>query len=195
MRLRTDKGDVGFTNLLLGQVIGKVGNHDLGLGRNAVSRGATLPALTSSTGLGLGMLALPVGGGLVSDVLQSLALRGSSALKVLSGSGALLEVLLVLGKCQLLFHILVDTRQLTSLPRPPRARPPRPRPARPRPRVDWRRRVPSPPEPSALAPSPFSFDSGLRASWTETLRSRISLPESSAMARSASLGVERSTKA
>jgi hypothetical protein len=41
--------------LLLGQVVGQVGNHDLGLGGNAISRGATLTALTLSA-LGLGSL-------------------------------------------------------------------------------------------------------------------------------------------
>lgn len=81
-------------------------------------------------------------------------------------------------------------QNLTSRARP--ARPPRARAPRPRPRVDWRRRLPSP---SPLASVFSALASGLRASWTETLRSRISLPESSAMARSASVGVERSTKA
>ena len=70
------------------------------------------------------------------------------------------------------------------------ARPPRPRP---RPRVDERRRgLPSAPSaPSAGA----AAGSGLRASWTETLRSRMVLPLSSLIARSASDGVDTSTKA
>lgn len=78
--------------------------------------------------------------------------------------------------------------------RPPRAeRPPRPRP-RPRPRVEERRRCwPSPP--STFSASPVAAGSGLRASWTETLRSRMLLPFKSLMARSASEGVETSTKA
>jgi hypothetical protein len=103
----TSQHDVGFTNLLLSQVIRKVGDHDLGLGRDAVSRGTTLPTLTrltrltSSARLGLAMLALPVGGSLVSDVLQSLNLGGRrrDAGNVLSRSGALFVILLVLSTC------------------------------------------------------------------------------------------------
>ena len=79
---------------------------------------------------------------------------------------------------------------LVSPLRPPRpVRPPRPRP-RPRPRVELRRFVSFSP-PSA----PSAAGSGLRASWTETLRSKMVLPFSSLIARSASDGVETSTKA
>jgi hypothetical protein len=81
-------------------------------------------------------------------------------------------------------------------PRPPRAaRPPRPPRPRPRPRVEPRRRAspPLPVSPPLVAPSPCG--SGLRASWMETLRSRMMSPLSSVMARSASVGVDRSTKA
>ena len=49
--------------------------------------------------------------------------------------------------------------------------------------------------PSAPLPAPSACASGVRASWMETLRSRMALPFSSAMARSASEGVDRATKA
>jgi hypothetical protein len=79
--------------------------------------------------------------------------------------------------------------------RPPRvARPPRPRP-RPRPRPEARRRVSLPLVPSPPLPVPSAAASGLRASWMETLRSMMLLPFSSVMARSASDGVDKSTKA
>lgn len=106
------------------------------------------------------------------------------------GFSALCAVLLLRN---LLVKVKVNDRYRQLTERPPRpARPPRPRP-RPRPRVDERRRV-SPLAPSAPLPDP-SCASGLRASWMETLRSRMALPFSSWMARSASLEVERSTKA
>lgn len=89
---------MGVTNLLLGQVIRQVGDHDLSLGRDAVSRGTTLATLTGSARLGLAMLALPVSGGLVSDIRQSLNLAGRrrGTGEVLSGGGALFVALLIL---------------------------------------------------------------------------------------------------
>lgn len=94
-------------------------------------------------------------------------------------------------------HPLYNELLTSRAPRPPRPARPRPRP-RPRPPAPRRGR-PSPPEPPSPPLAALSFFSpavsGLRASWTETLRSRISLPESSEIARSASEGVERSTKA
>ena len=79
------------TNLLLGQVIREVSNHDLGLGRDTVGRGAALPTLPG-TSLGLAGLALLVAGRLVGDVLQSLGLVDG---RILSGSGALLLLLVL----------------------------------------------------------------------------------------------------
>lgn len=67
------------SHLLLGQVVGEVGDHDLGLGRNAVSRGAALTALTGRAVV----LASLVVAGLVGDVLQGLGGRGSGALGTL----------------------------------------------------------------------------------------------------------------
>jgi hypothetical protein len=96
--------------------------------------------------------------------------------------------------CLMLVTDRVRCRGSKHTARPPRpVRPPRPRP-RPRPRVDVRRRF-SLPVPSAPLPAPSAWASGVRASWIETLRSRTALPLSSAMARSASEGVERATKA
>ncbi|MBE3044409.1 hypothetical protein IMZ48_17945 [Candidatus Bathyarchaeota archaeon] len=65
------------TNLLLGQLVGEVGNHDLGLGRDAVRGRATLPALLQSTVLVLLALALLVGSLLVCDIRQRLVLTSS----------------------------------------------------------------------------------------------------------------------
>lgn len=45
-----------MTHFILGQVVGQVGNHDLGLGRNTILRGATLLLGARSTGLALGSL-------------------------------------------------------------------------------------------------------------------------------------------
>lgn len=70
------------THLLLGQVVGEVGDHDLGLGRNTVSRGAALAALTGRAVVGLAGLVVAVVS-LVGDVLQSLGSRGSGALGTL----------------------------------------------------------------------------------------------------------------
>lgn len=62
---------MAVTNLVLGQVIGKVGNHDLGLGRNAIGGGTALTTLASRAGLGFaGLVSL----GLVGDILQSINL-------------------------------------------------------------------------------------------------------------------------
>lgn len=62
--------------LLLSQVIRQVGNHDLGLGGNTISRGATLTASTLVCGLVLQRLVL-VSDGLVGNVGQRLSLSGS----------------------------------------------------------------------------------------------------------------------
>jgi len=62
------------TDLLLGEIIRKVCNHDLVLGWDTVGRGATLTSLTGSTvGSRLGLLVLGLGsggGGLVGGVSQ-----------------------------------------------------------------------------------------------------------------------------
>lgn len=62
------------TDLLLGQLVGEVSNHDLGLGWNAVGGRATLPTLLLSTVL---VLALLVGVLLVGDIRQRLVLSSS----------------------------------------------------------------------------------------------------------------------
>jgi hypothetical protein len=41
-----------MTNLLLIQIVRKIGNHNLGLGGDAILRGATLLLSTGTTGLG-----------------------------------------------------------------------------------------------------------------------------------------------
>lgn len=63
-------GLVRLTNLLLGQVVGQVGNHDLGLGRNAISGRTALTALSLGASLSLGSLDGVVSGDLVCNVLQ-----------------------------------------------------------------------------------------------------------------------------
>jgi len=88
---RTSVGVGGSTNLLLGQVIREVSNHDLGLRGDTVGRGTALATL-AGTSLSLGTLALLLAGRLVGDVLQSLGLDSS----LLSGSGALVLLLLIL---------------------------------------------------------------------------------------------------
>lgn len=61
----------GKTNLLLAQIVWKVGNHDLVLGWDAVGRWATLAALTGSTSSSwLLVLLWSLLGGLVGDVLE-----------------------------------------------------------------------------------------------------------------------------
>jgi hypothetical protein len=82
----------GYTDLLLGQVIREVSNHDLGLGGDTVGRGAALPTLPG-TGLDLAGLALDLTGGLVSDVLKGLGLNLSGD-ALLSGSTLLLLLVL-----------------------------------------------------------------------------------------------------
>ncbi len=87
------------TDLLLGQVIRKVGNHDLGLGRDSVRRRAALPTLARGAGLRLvtfGALVL-VSVRLVGDVLQSLNLFGSRGISSSSalGGSALLRLLIL----------------------------------------------------------------------------------------------------
>ena len=131
--LQKQKGG-GCTNLLLGQVIREVSNHDLGLGRDTVGRGAALPTLPG-TSLGFAGLALLLASGLVGDVLQSLGLSNGG---LLSGSGALLLLLILvtLSVACSRFEKYNNSEKLTPESRPPRARPPRPRPARPRPRVE-----------------------------------------------------------
>lgn len=81
------------TNLLLGQVVREVSDHDLGLGGDAVNRGATLATL-AGTSLSLAALGLLVSAGLIGDVLERLNL--SSGTSLLSGSSALLVCLLLL---------------------------------------------------------------------------------------------------
>jgi len=89
------------TYLLLGQVIGQVGDHDLGLGRNTVGRRATLPALTRRAGLRLPSLTILilVSLGFVGDILQSInlicGLSFSSIASVLGGGTLLLLLILI----------------------------------------------------------------------------------------------------
>lgn len=62
------------TNLLFSQVVGKVGDHNLGLGRDAISGGSTLTALAGGASLVLGLFSL-VSPDLVCDIAQWLNLR------------------------------------------------------------------------------------------------------------------------
>lgn len=80
------------TDLLLGQVIWEISNHDLGLGRDTVGRGAALPTLPG-TSLGLARLAILVTSSFVSDILEGFRLCGSSRI---IGFRATLFLLLVL---------------------------------------------------------------------------------------------------
>ena len=82
----------GLTDLLLGQVIREVSDHDLGLGGDTVGRGAALPTLPR-TSLGLARLAILVTSSFVSDVLESLGLCGSSRIIGFSSTLFLLLVL------------------------------------------------------------------------------------------------------
>lgn len=59
----------GWLYLLLGQVVGQVGDHDLGLGGNTVGRRATLLLLAGRASLVLGSLVV-VSIRLVGDVRQ-----------------------------------------------------------------------------------------------------------------------------
>jgi hypothetical protein len=191
----------GGAYLLLREIVRQVCNHDLVLGWNAIGRRTPLTTLTGLTGFtgltGLTRLSLLLFLVVLAVLLSGGLVRGFGKRKDLASSRSL-STFLTAGLIKLAAELgILEIDRLTPrAARPPR--PPRPRP-RPRPRPDGLRRPPSPPEtpsPPLAAPSPFSgAGSGLRASWTETLRSRISLPESSAIARSASLGVERSTKA
>jgi hypothetical protein len=67
--------------LLLGQVIRQVGDHDLGLGGNAIGRRASLTAGTLGSGLLLESFVVLLTVGLVGDVSQRLSLgsRGGSS--------------------------------------------------------------------------------------------------------------------
>jgi hypothetical protein len=85
-----------ITYLLLGQVIGKVSNHDLVLGWDAVGRRATLTALTRSLRLGL-VLPIVVSGFSLSLGGKWLHLSSSSSLGGSAlGSGRLIFLLIVL---------------------------------------------------------------------------------------------------
>lgn len=81
--------------LLLGQVVGQVSHHDLGLGGNAVGGGAAFAALASRAGLCLVLASRVSVVGLVGDVLQRLNLSGCSVLGW-GGSSALSAVNLIL---------------------------------------------------------------------------------------------------
>jgi hypothetical protein len=71
------------THLILAQIIGKVGHHDLGLGRNTIFRGTTLLLRTGSTGLTTLLASLSGSGLILVDLSQRSGLTGS--LGTLSG--------------------------------------------------------------------------------------------------------------
>ncbi len=78
--------------LLLGQVVGQVSNHDLGLGGNAIGRGATLTALAGLTGsasLFLGSLVCRVSCVLVGNVFKWLNLSGGLCVSSRGGGNSL----------------------------------------------------------------------------------------------------------
>lgn len=89
-------------HLFFGQVVGEVGDHDLGLGRNAIGRGATLATLALGPSLVLGLhvrvsLVLDV----IGNVLQWLNLRvalgiGRDSCGLGGSSSDMFAVLLVL---------------------------------------------------------------------------------------------------
>lgn len=88
------------TNLLLGQVVGKVSNHDLVLGWDTIGRGTTLPALASrARALAMFAVLILVSVRLVGDVLQRLGLASSRRVggdgSALSGSTFLLLLVLL----------------------------------------------------------------------------------------------------
>lgn len=70
------------TYLLLGQIVGQVSHHDLGLGGNAVGGRTTLTTLASRASLGLGIGVTAVG--LVGDIGQRLGIVGCTLSGTLS---------------------------------------------------------------------------------------------------------------
>ena len=77
---------VNATHLLLGQIVGQVCNHDLGLGGNTIGGGAALTALAGSAGL-VGLLGRIVSVVLVGDIAQWLNLSGRGGGSFGCGSG------------------------------------------------------------------------------------------------------------
>lgn len=85
--------------LLLGQVKGQVGNHNLGLGGDTVSRGSTLTALALGASLSFVVLFIRVSCDLVCNVGQWVNLSGSRSIIVGIGGGSSLRGL----SCGLVF--------------------------------------------------------------------------------------------
>lgn len=77
-----------MTNLLFGQVVGQVGDHNLGLGRDAISGGSTLTALAGGASLVLGLFSL-VSPDLVCNIAQWLNLRVGLLGSGLGASGSI----------------------------------------------------------------------------------------------------------
>jgi hypothetical protein len=73
------------THLVLAKVIGQIGDHDLGLGRNAVLRGASL--LARSTGL-TQLVGAGIAGGLHLLAKLAIGKRTYSGFTGCSGSGS-----------------------------------------------------------------------------------------------------------
>lgn len=80
--------------LLLSQIVGQVSHHDLGLGGNAIGRGAAFATLTSRAGLCLVLASRVSVVGLVGDILQRLNLSGCSGLG--GGGSSVFSALLLL---------------------------------------------------------------------------------------------------
>lgn len=99
--------------LLLGQIVGQVSHHDLGLGGNAIGRGAAFATLASRTSLCLILASRVSVVGLVGDVLQWLNLSGCSGLGW-GGSSALSGLLLILYDNRSI-HLLDSERLLDVL--------------------------------------------------------------------------------
>lgn len=181
-----------LTYPVLAQVIWQIRNHNLSLGRNTILRRATVPSLARLTKFCLTRrgvcLAILRGGSFIRSFRKRQDLSGKVGRSGVLGRGT---VILAITRTLLGYALAVNMSYGTMLltARPPRAvLPPRPRP---RPRPEGLRASPS-------RTSPFSAgtaSSGLRASCTETLRSRMVLSFSSLTARSASEEVARSTKA
>lgn len=92
--------------LLLSQVVGKVSNHDLGLGRNTVSGRTTLTALTRGASFFLGSLDILVSVVLVGYVSQWLNLCSGLCVSSSRGSGG------SIGSLSLAFLLLFSLLEL-----------------------------------------------------------------------------------
>lgn len=92
--------NMSATYLLLGQIIGQVSHHDLGLGSDAIGRGATFTALASGASLlGLSIRVSVVG--LVGNILQWLNLVGCGIGSIRSGALSAILLLILYGPVSL----------------------------------------------------------------------------------------------